>query len=84
MKKRVLTLLMASLCALTLVSSALAPVMASPYTGEETNIETRAEQVRWYYRIHDGEKQMRLWSISYGVWKTDWIPVPPDWSFPDN
>lgn len=79
MKKRVLTLLMASLCALTLVSSALAPVMASPYTGEETSIETRAEQVRWYYRTNHGVEEMRLWSVTYGVWKTDWIPVPDGW-----
>lgn len=82
MKKRVLTLLMASLCALTIVSSALAPVMASPYTGEETDIETRAEQVRWYYRNNNGVEEMRLWSISYGVWKTDWIPVPDGWVRP--
>lgn len=84
MKKRVLTLLMASLCALTLISSAIAPAMAAPYSDEGTGIETRAEQFRWYYRTYAGEKQMRLWSITYGVWRTDWIPVPDDWSFPEN
>ena len=65
MKKRVLTLLMASLCALTLISSAIAPAMAAPYSDEGTGIETRA--------------QMRVWSVTYGVWKTDWIPVPEGW-----
>lgn len=79
MKKRVLTLLMASLCALTLISSAVAPVMAAPYSDEGTGIETRAEQVRWYYRTNHGVEEMRLWSVTYGVWKTDWIPVPEGW-----
>ncbi len=84
MKKRVLTLLMASLCALTLMTSTMAPVMASAYSGEGTGIETRAEQFRWYYRTHDGEKQMRLWSVTYGVWRTDWVPVPEDWTYPGD
>lgn len=79
MKKRVLTLLMASLCALTLMTSTMAPVMASAYSSEGTGIETRAEQVRWYYRTNHGVEEMRLWSVTYGVWKTDWIPVPDGW-----
>lgn len=82
MKKRVLTLLMASLCTLTLISSTVAPAMAAPYSDEGTGIETRAEQVRWYYRNNNGVEEMRLWSITYGVWRTDWIPVPDDWVRP--
>lgn len=34
----------------------------------------RPEETKWYYRItDDGLLQMRLWSITYGYWKTDWI-----------
>ncbi|HBF2787047.1 TPA: hypothetical protein STX52_000594 [Clostridioides difficile] len=37
------------------------------------SIDVKAEQTRWYYRIHNGKKQKRLWSLTYGYWKTDWI-----------
>lgn len=34
----------------------------------------RPEETEWYYRItDDGLLQMRLWSHTYGYWKTDWI-----------
>ena len=37
---------------------------------------TRAEETMWYFRITDeGWIQQRLWSITYGYWKTDWITV---------
>lgn len=36
----------------------------------------RPEETQWYYRItDDGLIQMRLWSITYGYWLTDWITV---------
>lgn len=35
---------------------------------------TRAEETEWVFReTDDGLLQMRLWSITYGYWKTDWI-----------
>lgn len=41
---------------------------------KELNI-TKAEQVVWKYRYHNGELQRRLWSYTYGYWKTPWINV---------
>lgn len=36
----------------------------------------RPEETEWYYRITDtGLIQMRLWSITYGYWLTDWITI---------
>lgn len=36
----------------------------------------RAEETEWYVRITEtGLIQKRLWSITYGYWKTDWITV---------
>ncbi len=35
----------------------------------------RAEQTEWHYRINNGVLEKRLWSITYGRWLTDWIPV---------
>lgn len=31
-----------------------------------------AEQTEWRYRVVDGKPQKRLWSITYGIWLTDW------------
>lgn len=41
----------------------------------ESQTVTKAEQVRWCYRIKNGVKQKRLWSVTYGRWKTDWINI---------
>lgn len=43
---------------------------------ENEEISPMAEQTQWYYRINeDGVPQMRLWSITRGVWLTDWIDM---------
>ncbi len=31
-----------------------------------------AEQTEWKYRVVDGKLQKRLWSLTYGIWLTDW------------
>lgn len=36
-------------------------------------ITPRAEQTKWYFRIHNGKQQKRLWSVTYQRWLTDWI-----------
>lgn len=41
----------------------------------DSPISTRVEEVGWYYRINNGVMEKRLWSYTYGVWLTDWIPV---------
>ena len=33
----------------------------------------RSEEFMWFYRIHNGVQQKRLWSLTYGYWATDWI-----------
>ncbi|WP_143436007.1 hypothetical protein [Intestinibacillus massiliensis] len=37
----------------------------------------RIEETEWKYRIVNGVYQKRLWSITYGVWRTDWITCQP-------
>lgn len=41
----------------------------------ESNIVTRAEETKWYYRTYGGKVQKRLWSITYGYWKTAWMYI---------
>ena len=37
---------------------------------------SRLEETKWYYRVTEGGLiQKRLWSITYGYWKTDWITI---------
>lgn len=41
------------------------------------NEPTRQEETEWYFRIYMGRYQMRLWSITYEKWLTDWIDIGP-------
>lgn len=61
----------------TLFTSAFAVnPRVQPVTQQETSaVEPRAEETIWYYRTIDGVKQMRLWSLTYGRWLTDWITL---------
>lgn len=43
----------------------------------ESGESTRAEETTWYFRVHNGMLQKRLWSITYRYWKTDWIDIGP-------
>lgn len=35
--------------------------------------EPRAEEFRYYYRVYDGKMQIRVWSLTFGRWVTDWM-----------
>lgn len=53
-------------------------VMANDVKGlnvEQYELAIRAEQVEWKYRFHEGNLQKRLWSYTYGCWKTPWMNV---------
>ena len=41
--------------------------------GVEGEEQTREEVLMWFYRMHNGIQQKRLWSVTYGYWITDWI-----------
>lgn len=63
---------------LTCVALSSIPVAANPLSTssitEETSISPKTEVVKWYYRYNDeGVYQKRLWSVTNGVWITDWI-----------
>ncbi len=77
-KQRILTTAVAVLCTLTLFVTGVAPTYASAPLSGEGDAVVLAEEFRWYYRMHNGVKEMRLWSITYGYWVTDWVPCPPE------
>lgn len=73
MKRRALSAFVALMCVITLL---VAPVHAYAPPSNDGGISTCAEVVRWYYRTNNGVREMRLWSVTRGIWLTDWVPVP--------
>lgn len=75
MKKRLIALLLV----IVMVFSVLTMTVSAADWGDssegtsEGSEPNRAEEVRWYFRTYNGVKQMRLWSLTYGYWLTDWI-----------
>lgn len=84
MKQRILTAAVAVLCTLTLFVAGIAPVQAYASPNNEGEAVVYAEEVRIYYRVSNGVQEMRLWSLTYQQWITDWTPVPDGWSVPGN
>lgn len=55
-------------------------VLATAYDGvadslSQSEIQPRLEETTWVYREINGVMHMRLWSLTRGIWLTDWIVV---------
>ncbi len=81
MKKLVSFILVLVLC-FSFSATALAEVIETPEAEEITvsaivpGDEPNAEETKWYYRVLDDYYvQRRLWSLTYGYWKTDWQTI---------
>lgn len=80
--KRFLSLFLAFVMILSVPTVAFAETPADAESAEEESIvkssdPTRAEETVWYFRTYHGVRQMRLWSLTYGHWLTDWIDIGP-------
>lgn len=79
MKKTLTAILLAGVLMVSLIGTATAaersPANRGSATYSSTEKSPRAEETVWYYRTINGQMQMRLWSITYDVWLTDWINV---------
>ena len=76
MKKRLLSCMLAFLVAFLVTMPVLAvdppaTELAQAIAGE-VHI-AGGEQTQIYFRTVDGVLQFRVWSITYGYWKTDWM-----------
>lgn len=40
-----------------------------------STMSIRAEETVWYFRILNGVTEKRLWSITRGIWLTEWMPA---------
>lgn len=81
--KRLLSFFLTLTILLSIPSAVLAASLEAP-DGSDVEIiavepgdPTRAEETAWYFRVHNGIVQKRLWSITYGYWLTDWIDIGP-------
>lgn len=78
--KRIVSLLIVLCCCFSFSVSAFADsAVLEPVSevAEESTAQPRAEEVEWVYRVYNGNLEKRLWSNTYGVWKTDWIYCGP-------
>lgn len=72
--KNILISLLICLTLFGMVLPASANAVYEP-NAEESEIQPRVEETIWYYKSEDGIMYMRLWSLTYGRWLTDWIAV---------
>lgn len=84
MKQRIVTAVAALLCAFTLFSAGIAPAHAyAPPSGEDV-VSPQAEEIVVFYRNNNGVDEMRVWSLTRGIWLTDWVPIPDNWNGPNR
>lgn len=72
-KKRIGAVICSMLLCTVMLSS---NVVAAAPPSDDSTIAPQAEEFAWYFRIHNGIKQRRCWSITRGVWVTDWEDSP--------
>jgi len=75
--KKIISALLAICLTFSFGLTAFAEENIAPTNSPDSVVEPRAEQVEWVYREYNGNIEKRLWSNTYGVWKTDWIYVCP-------
>lgn len=77
MIKRLKIILLCTVLCISFVTPCWASTVQYPASAEIVlqEISVKSEVTKWYYRKHEGIKQKRLWSITYGYWKTDWMSV---------
>lgn len=63
----------ATLFAVTPTASAVESKATDTVTPSGEQITPRTEETVWVTRVYNGKKQIRLWSITEGIWLTDWI-----------
>lgn len=79
--KKILKLMAAIITISCIIPSASALAADTPrhdfvsIQGTNSTAVIQAEQTEWYYRNNNGIMEKRLWSITYGIWLTDWMPV---------
>lgn len=66
-----------ALAAVTILGTSAQAVFAASPAGRApvppATVEPKAEEFQYYYRIYNGTLQIRVWSLTFGRWVTDWM-----------
>jgi uncharacterized membrane protein YccF (DUF307 family) len=76
--KRIISLVLIVLMLFSLpftVSAAKLDGAAMTTIVEKDNEIMEQEVTEWFFRVHNNRLQKRLWSITFGYWKTGWITI---------
>ena len=72
--------LVLNICCLTMVAAICTPAVLATHIVDPVQAssvsEPKKEESEWVYKVIDGMVHKRLWSNTYGIWLTEWIPVP--------
>lgn len=74
-KKKPLLFIFAALLTMNVIATSAFAVASPKSALNDTIITPQSEQTEWIFRNNNGVIQKRLWSITYGVWLTDWMNV---------
>ncbi len=78
LRKTILALFLALLTVGSCAAAGAADVGASAQAIDRPGVASpQAEETVWCTRQHNGKWQKRLWSITHGIWLTDWIDIEP-------
>lgn len=75
MKKKLITALIIMLLSINVLPICAAAEVVIPTAVVEDPASPASEETVWYTRIYNGKLQMRLWSVTYGKWLTEWEDV---------
>lgn len=82
MNRKIKKLIVSIAITLTTVSAVVSPVAlaewqsAKPGYAATLSVSPRAEETKVVYRtLPNGQVQYRIWSLTRGIWLTDWIDV---------
>lgn len=77
LKKKCLCIVAMLLMVMSSGMIAHADVVQPSCTIENSSVSPRRDETQWVFRRNPdtGEIEKRLWSITYGVWRTEWEVV---------
>ena len=71
-----------NVCCLMMVAAICTPAVLATHVVDPVQnsgiVEPKKEQSEWMYTVINGVLHKRLWSNTYGIWLTEWIPIPGD------
>ncbi|MEG0835029.1 MAG: hypothetical protein RR413_06255 [Christensenellaceae bacterium] len=79
MIKKLVSIILALVISMVCIVPAFATVPQATISNNDykqaVTINPKAEELVWYYRLHNGVYQRRLWNLTWGYWVTEWANV---------